>query len=153
MSRSKYAAEDAVFQYDSLALYEITTFQKLSGKKCQNIASMLHVRNVKKHRKEELIPRILQKHIEQSNSNMVEIEYSQGIEETKGNDESAVVLQALSFNEQWKNNFNEIPYYTFNKQAWFKGNSVARCLEYEDPNQAIRDHVKNQNKIKLFKLQ
>ena len=33
MSRSKYAAEDAVFQYDSVAIYEITTFQKLSGLK------------------------------------------------------------------------------------------------------------------------
>ena len=152
MSNSKFAAADAAFQYDPTAHYEPVTFHNLSVKKCQNIASMLHIRNVKRHKKEQLIPLILQQHIEQSNSRMVELEDSEGIEETKGNDESAVVLKALSFNEQWKNNFNEIPYYTFNKQAWFKGNSVARYLEYEDPNQAVRDHVNDEDKMRLHEL-
>ena len=146
MSNSKFATADGVFQYDPSANYENGTFQNLSVKKCQSIASLLQIRNIKKYKKEELIPLILQKHMERLNIRVVETEDFEGIEETKGNDESGIVL---SFTDQLKNNFNEIPYYTYNKEAWFKGNDVARYLEYNEPSQAIRDHVNDEDKLRF----
>ena len=146
MSNSKFATADGAFQYDPLANYENGTFQNLSVKKCQSIASLLQIRNIKKYKKEELIPLMVQKHMERLNMRVVETEDFEGIEETKGNYDSSIVL---SFTEQLKNNFNEIPYYIYNKEAWFKGNDVARYLEYNDPSQAIRDHVNDEDKLRF----
>ena len=151
MSNSKFAASDAAFQYNPSANYEFATFHNLSVKKCQNIASMLHVCNVKRYKKEELIPLILQKHIEQSNSNMVEIDYFQGIEETKGNDDNKDI-NLLSFNDQFKKKFNTIPYCSINKVAWFHANSVASFLEYEIPKKAIYDHVYREDKVHWYEI-
>ena len=60
-------------------------------KKCQSIASLLHINNVKKYKTEELIPNIIQKHIERSNIRVMETEDCEGIEETKGNNESGIL--------------------------------------------------------------
>ena len=151
MSNSKFAASDAAFQYKRSANYEFATFHNLSVKKCKNIASMLHDRNVKRHKKEELISLILQKHIAQSNSNMVEIEDSQGIEETKGNDDNKY-MTVLSLYDQIKNKLNTVPYCSINKVAWFHGNSVAQFLEYEIPKKSIYNHVKHENKTKFYEI-
>ena len=58
MSNSKFATAGGAFQYDPSANYENATFHNLSVKKCQSIASVLQIRNIKKYKKEELIPLI-----------------------------------------------------------------------------------------------
>ena len=99
-------------------------------KKCQSIASLLQIRNIKKYKKEELIPLMVQKHMERLNMRVVETEDFEGTEETKGNDESGIVSTALN---QFKRKFKTIPYCNVNNVAWFPGNSVASFLEYEIP--------------------
>lgn len=152
MSNSKFAAADAAFQYDPTAHYEPVTFHNLSVKKCQNIASMLHIRNVKRHKKEELIPLILQQHIEFLNNRMVELEDSEGTEETKGNDESALVTKFLSFNDEMKKKFKDITNFTLNRVVWFQASSVAEFLEYENTKKAIIDHVNEHDKIRFSEI-
>lgn len=152
MSNSKFAAADAAFQYDPNAHYEPVTFHNLSVKKCQNIASMLHIRNVKRHKKEELIPLILQQHIEFLNNRLEATEDSEGIEETKGNNESALVTKFLSFNDEMKKKFKDITNFTLNRVVWFQASSVAEFLEYENTKKAIIDHVNEHDKIRFSEI-
>ena len=147
MSNSKFATADGAFQYDPSANYENATFNILSVKKCQSIASLLQIRNIKKYKKEELIPLILQKHMERLNMRVVETEDCEGVEETKENNERGILSTALPLVEQL---INEIHHFTFNKERWFHGNSVANFFEYKIPKKAIYDHVKKENKIKFY---
>ena len=53
---SRYAAIDESFTYDPNENYSLNDFLNLSVTKVQRIASSLSLRNVKKYKKEELIP-------------------------------------------------------------------------------------------------
>jgi prophage antirepressor-like protein len=37
-------------------------------------------------------------------------------------------------------------------ETWFKGSDIGKILDYKDSNQAIRDHIRNANKIKYSKI-
>ena len=67
VSRSRYAASDEAFIYNPTENYNLDDFLNLSVTKVQSIASSLSLRNVKKYKKEELIPLVFQKHEERQN--------------------------------------------------------------------------------------
>lgn len=152
MSNSRFATADAAFQYDPSANYEYATFQNLSIKKCQSIASLLHVCSVKKYKKEELIPLILHKHVEQFSSRLVETEDYEGTTEIKGNTEGVIASKSLSLNDQMKKKLNEINKFFFNEVFWFQASSVAECLEYENTKKAVIDHVNEHDKIRFSEI-
>ena len=65
MSRAKKARTvffDDSFTYDRTQNYDLDTFKNLTITKVQSIASTLNIRNVKKYKKEQLIPLVLEKH-------------------------------------------------------------------------------------------
>ena len=97
MSKSRFPAVDAAFIYDPSATYEASSFQKLSGKKCQQIASILNIRNIKSYKKQQLVPIILQKHNAQSSRMIVETHETEVTDKTRGNDDKNVVSNTLLF--------------------------------------------------------
>ena len=64
---SKYTAYDKAFTYDPVGNYELSDFKNLSLLKIHGIAAILNIRNVKKNKREELIPLVLMKHHERRN--------------------------------------------------------------------------------------
>ena len=122
---SRYAPFDEVFSYDPTENYNVEDFLNLSVTKLQSIACVLSLRNVKRYKKEQLIPLVLQKHEEQQNTlNSVEEEIkkteSEGIE---FKNQAAVELMssttndALEFSEQLKKKFCDIIHFKFNNDV------------------------------------
>lgn len=157
---SRYAPFDEVFSYDPTETYNVEDFLNLSVTKLQSIACVLSLRNVKRYKKEQLIPLVLQKHEEQQNTlNSVEEEIkkteSEGIE---FKNQAAVELMssttndALEFSEQLKKKFCDIIHFKFNNDVWFQASSIASYLEYQDPKQSVRDHVSDDDKIKYDEM-
>ena len=64
---SKYTAYDKAFTYDPVENYELSDFKNLSLLKIHGIAAILNIRNVKKNKREQLIPLVLMKHHERRN--------------------------------------------------------------------------------------
>ena len=152
MSKSRFTAADAAFQYDPSATYEASVFQNLSCKKCQQIAGILNIRNIKTYKKQQLVPIILEKHNAQSSRMIVETQEPERTDTIRGGDDSNVASKALSFNEQLKTKFNEIQKFIFNKVVWFQASSIANFLEYENTNKAIIDHVNAHDKIRFAEI-
>ena len=60
----KPCAHDIEFVYDRTKQYALDDFQNLSIDKLQSIATSIQVHNVKRYKKEELVPIVLKKHQE-----------------------------------------------------------------------------------------
>jgi len=71
---SHYAPIDESFTYDPTENYNSEDFLKLSITKLQSIASSLYLRNVKRYKKEQLVPVLLQKHKDTQNRGVNELE-------------------------------------------------------------------------------
>ena len=61
---SKYNAHDKEFVYDHTKQYALDDFRNLAIDKLQSVATSIQVRNVKRYKKEELVPIVLKKHKE-----------------------------------------------------------------------------------------
>ena len=140
VSRSRYAASDDAFIYNPTENYNLNDFLNLSVTKVQSIASSLSLRNVKKYKKEELIPLVFQKHEERQNQ-------LNNVQEESKEEVSTTTSDALEFSEQLKNKFTTISHYKYNNDVWFRASSVANYLEYEIPKKAISDHVCTDDKV------
>ena len=81
---SHYAPIDESFTYNPTENYNSEDFLKLSITKLQSIASSLYLRNVKRYKKEQLVPVLLQKHKERQNREVNELKIKEA-EPTKCN--------------------------------------------------------------------
>ena len=141
---SRYAAFDNTFTYNPHRNYTLEDFSSLSVTKVQSIANTLNIRNVKRYKKEELIPVLLHKHEERQNQfinvqqETVEKEVDGTMESKSEND---ITTDALEFTEQLKTKFREIVHCKYNNDVWFQASSIADFLEYENTRKAIVDHV------------
>ena len=144
---SKYNAHDESFVYDHTATYDSDDFKNLSVLKLQSIASTLNVRNVKKYKKEQLIPQRFNKHEELRNLSLNNNEPN-GKEEHK---DSLVISSSRSdtftFTDQLEIKFRDIVHCKHNNDVWFQASSIASYLEYTSPKKAIYDHVNNDDKL------
>ena len=59
-AKKRYAEFDNTFTYNPDENYTLEDFSNLSVTKVQSIARELNIRNVKRYKKEELIPVVLQ---------------------------------------------------------------------------------------------
>ena len=59
---SRFAAYDKAFVYNPSTKYNVNDLKNLSIPKIQSLANMLHVRNEKKYKKEQLISVVSEKH-------------------------------------------------------------------------------------------
>jgi len=145
---SRYAAIDESFTYNPTENYSLNDFSNLSVTKIQSIASSMYLRNVKRYKKDELIPLVFQKHEELHNRfNNVEqetIQYEDQVLES--NLVSRTTNDALEFTEQLKMQFREIAHCKYNNDVWFRASSIAYFLEYENTRQAIIEHVDEADK-------
>ena len=140
---SRYAEIDESFTYDPTENYSLNDFSNLSVTKIQSIASSMYLRNVKRYKKDELVPLVFQKHEELHNRlnslGQETNEHEHQVLET--NSVSRTTNDALEFTEQLKMQFREIAHYKYNNDVWFQASSVAYFLEYENTTKAISDHV------------
>ena len=135
---SKY--NDKAFTYDPVGNYELSDFKNLSLLKIHGIAAILNIRNVKKNKREQLIPFVLMKHHERRNRALSEEKGEEREEQTEPTIESIFVSTAhdvQEFSEQFKNQCLKMQHFKYNGHLWFHAASVASYLEYSNPNDAI----------------
>ena len=144
---SKYTAYDKAFTYDPVGNYELSDFKNLSLLKIHGIAAILNIRNVKKNKREELIPLVLMKHHERRNRALSEEkEEEQEQEEEEREEQTEPTIESIfvstahdvqEFSEQFKNQCLKMQHFKYNGHLWFHAASVASYLEYSNPNDAI----------------
>ena len=61
---SRFAAYDEAFIYDPSTKYSVHDFENLTLPKIYSVATTLQVRNIKRYKKEQLIPVVIEKHEE-----------------------------------------------------------------------------------------
>ena len=116
-AKKRYAEFDNTFTYNPDENYTLEDFSNLSVTKVQSIARELNIRNVKRYKKEELIPVVLHKHKETQNPcNSVEEETV--AKEKDGSMESKLFSitpnTPLELSEQLKLKFHKIVHCKFN---------------------------------------
>ena len=131
---SHYAPIDESFTYNPTENYNSEDFLKLSITKLQSIASSLYLRNVKRYKKEQLVPVLLQKHKDTQNHGVNERKLKEA-EPTKCNE------------EYLKNRLYQLQQIMYNGETWFQAKSVTVFLEYHNSSKAINDLVDSCNKI------
>ena len=136
---SHYAPIDESFTYNPTENYNSEDFLKLSITKLQSIASSLYLRNVKRYKKEQLVPVLLQKHKDTQNRGVNELEVHD--EKPSKNDDGNLVNELCQFQ-----------HIMYNGDTWFQAKCIADFLEYKNSRQAINDLVDCCNKISYEEL-
>ena len=139
---SKY--NDKAFTYDPVGNYELSDFKNLSLLKIHGIAAILNIRNIKKNKREQLIPLVLMRHHERRNRALSEEKEEEIEEQTE--EEKIPTIESIfvstahdvqEFSEQFKNQCLKMQHFKYNGHLWFHAASVASYLEYSNPNDAI----------------
>ena len=136
---SHYAPIDESFTYNPTENYNSEDFLKLSITKLQSIASSLYLRNVKRYKKEQLVPVLLQKHKDTQNHGVNELEVYDA--EPSKNDDGNLLNELCQFQQ-----------IIYNSDTWFQANHIANFLEYKNSRRAIIDLVDSCNKISYEEL-
>ena len=151
----KPCAHDKEFVYDRMKQYALDDFRNLSIDKLQSVATSIQVRNVKRYKKEELVPIVLKKHKElltreQEIESIFDTIVSCGgaILFTEKEIDcifvSTVTNEGLEFTDEMKNKF---VHFTYNNDVWYQASSIAGFLQYRNTKQAIIKHVDGCNKM------
>ena len=130
---TRYAVSDESFTYKPTENYILEDFLNLSILKIQSIASVLKIHNVKRYKKEELIPLVLQKHDERQNCAVNDYEVC---EEPLKSEEGDLKYQLYQFQ-----------HIRCNGETWYLAKAVANFLEYKHSKKIIRENVDACNKI------
>ena len=136
---SYYAAIDESFTYNPTENYNLEDFLNLSITKLQSIARSLYLRNVKRYKKEQLVPVLLQKHKDTQNHGVNELEVYDA--EPSKNDDGNLLNELCQFQQ-----------IIYNSDTWFQANHIANFLEYKNSRRAIIDLVDSCNKISYEEL-